>query len=765
MKQWFINQSVRHPWRSIIVMIMITLIVGSGVRHIVIDDDFLNMLPNDQPAVEAWHAVQDEFGSTNVIFVSFGHKGEPALTPENLTVLWDVSRAIEESPLVDEVISIATLNRMDSDEGFMEVGDLQPTRDLTKDEVASISEFLQKSESMKVRILSRNEDYLNVVVRGHVGTSESELAGVVTGICDEALADYEAFYGGQSYITGTIPALIRTEIVVLLRVGVIIMALILLLSFRNFPALLIELATIVLSLIFMMGSLGWLYRLSGSDKFLFTMINASMPMILLTIANSYGVHIITKFFRYLRKGVEKTEAIRQTMDSLLLPIFLTSLTTIMAFLALIFAPLEPLFGYGLAISLGIVWAWLLTSIFMPSFLRLKNWNLKSRAVTHDSIIERLIARYAGFLKKHPKGILCASSLVVLVTIYGITLLNIEVNIATFFGPETEISKSIRFLDEEMTGMLDLQLRVEGDMRSPVVLQRMDDIQNHLEESIQEVTTTLSLADIIKMMHRTVMDDSVEYETIPKDRGKVNNLLTMYSMSGDPEDFSGLVDYDYQVGLLSAFMRTMPTSRIVKVVEDINAFMAEDQPEGMKVGITGMLIVLGEMVSLILRSSFISISVSIIIIAFIAALFFRRLAWGLLAIIPLVSAVVINFGLMGLFGVDLNHVTALLTAIIIGVGVDFAIHYISQFKRMEARGVSSEAITSSTVNEVGFPILLDAGSNMAFGALLVSSLMPLKHMGGLMVVAMVATSFGTLTLMAALMELTKHRLIKRVSEES
>ena len=141
-------------------MIIITLLVGSGARFMVIDDDFLNMLPNDLPTVEAWHAVQDEFGSTNVIFVSFGNKGEPALTTDNLAMLWDISRSIEDDPLVDEVISISTLNRMDSDEGFMEVGDLQPYRDLTDEELASIDAYLDKTESMKVRILSKNEDIL-----------------------------------------------------------------------------------------------------------------------------------------------------------------------------------------------------------------------------------------------------------------------------------------------------------------------------------------------------------------------------------------------------------------------------------------------------------------------------------------------------------------------------------------------------------------------------------------------------------------------------
>ena len=757
MKQWFINQSTLHPLRSIIVMLVVTLIVGSGVRFIIIDDDFLNMLPDDMPTVQAWENIQDEFGSTNAIFIVFGHPGTEAVTVENLKVLWDLTIDLENHADVDEVISIASMNRIDSEDGFMEVNDLQPYRDLEQDEVATIREYLDDNPSMKVRVVSRHEDYLSMMVRGHVDGSQHALAQAVLATCDEALADYTVHYGGDAYLTGTIPSLIQEEIRVLLALGLLVMALILLASFRNLPALGIELLTIILSLVFMMGSLGWMLHFTGSDKFLFTVLNASMPLILLTIANSYGVHIITKFMRQLRKGSDAVTAVANTLDSLLTPIFLTSLTTIIAFLSMVLAPLEPLMGYGIAISLGVTWAWLLTSIFMPAFLRLKRWNLESRSITHDSHIEKLISRYSRFLTGHPKKVLTGALILVAITVYGTFELKIEANLASFFKPGTEIRESIDFLDEEMNGMLDMQMRIEGDMRSPEVLQRMDDIQNFLENNFHAVSTTLSLADIIKTMHRTVMDDSLEYEVIPEDRAKINNLLTLYSMSGDPDDFSNFVDYDYETGLLTAFMRTIPTSEIVTVVDSIDAFLAVDQPDDMQIGITGMLIIIKDFVHLITRSSAISISVSIILIGIVAGLWFRGLKWGILAVLPLASAVIINFGLMGLTGVALNHVTALLTAIIIGVGVDFAIHYISQFKRNVAAGIQAEEITARTVNEVGFPILLDAASNMAFGTLLVSSLLPLKHMGGLMLVAMVATSFGTLTLLAAIMELSKRHL--------
>tara|TARA_B100000315_G_C14201760_1_gene417974 strand:- start:54 stop:428 length:375 start_codon:yes stop_codon:yes gene_type:complete len=115
--------------------------------------------------------------------------------------------------------------------------------------------------------------------------------------------------------------------------------------------------------------------------------------------------------------------------------------------------------------------------------------------------------------------------------------------------------------------------------------------------------------------------------------------------------------------------------------------------------------------------------------------------------------------MGWFGVDLTHFTALLTSIIIGVGVDFSIHYIAEFIRYTKNGVNKDEISYKVVNDVGYPILLDVFSNMGFAALIFSSLIPIVHIGGLMVFAMLSTSFGTLTILATIMEMNKHTLIR------
>tara|TARA_Y100001958_G_scaffold62619_1_gene42119 strand:- start:298 stop:651 length:354 start_codon:yes stop_codon:yes gene_type:complete len=112
--------------------------------------------------------------------------------------------------------------------------------------------------------------------------------------------------------------------------------------------------------------------------------------------------------------------------------------------------------------------------------------------------------------------------------------------------------------------------------------------------------------------------------------------------------------------------------------------------------------------------------------------------------------------MGHFDIALNHITAILSSIIIGVGVDFAIHYVSQFQKL-SKNKDGKDKTMEVVKDVGYPIMLDAGSNMGFGALIFSAFLPVQHIGGLMVFAMISTSLGTLVLLASGTQILSGRL--------
>jgi len=308
----------------------------------------------------------------------------------------------------------------------------------------------------------------------------------------------------------------------------------------------------------------------------------------------------------------------------------------------------------------------------------------------------------------------------------------------------------------MAGSMNLMIKINEDMKDPNILNQIVIIQNFLQK-LPFVNTTFSIADIIKEMHAKVMDDNDKFHTIQNNRKKINNLFTMYSMSGDLDDFESLINHDYDTGLITTMMHTVSTNDVVKLSNKIDNFLNVNTPN-LNVEISGLMMFLKDFVSIVVESSIKSILFSIIIILFIIWIFFRSLKFGLLSIIPLTCSIIVNFGLMGWFGIDLSHFTALLTSIIIGVGVDFSIHYISDFKYCMENNIHTNNVSMEVMRNVGYPILLDVFSNMGFIALIFSSLIPLIQMGGLMAFAMISTSIGTLTILASIMEINKEKLL-------
>ena len=757
-RSWIIEHVLANPKKAIALPVLFTLSMGLGINYLVIDDDMMAMLPETLDSRMSWDAVQDEFGSTEVIFIAFGNKGKTVYSSETFSLLWDLTKALENVNQVEKVSCITTISRIDSEDGFMEISDLQPERDLTPPQIDKIKEYLKSNPTIKKRAVSESEEYFNIMVQPYEDIPHDIMRDVVVTIGDSILsADYEIHYGGTAYITGSVPTMIRNDITILLRVGLFIMAIVLMVNLRNPFAVIMVFSVIIQSLVVMAGFMGWMVFMTGSERFYFTIVNSSMPIILLTIANSDGVHFVAKFFKEMRNKKDVKKSVEATMDTLLVPIFLTSLTTMAAFLSLSFAPIKQLMGYGICISVGIAHAFLLSSTFLPAAISLKKWDMNSKAVTRPSIFENLITYFGKTVSTNPKSILGSGVLIATAGIIGLLYLKVDVNIASFFRQGTEFRDSIDFIDQEMTGTMDIRVRLEGSMKNPRTLNEIVNLQDMLENN-KKVTTSFSIADVVKQMHRVVMDDDPDFETIPEDQGKVNNLFSMYSMSGDPEDFSAMVDYEYSVGLVTALSRVMSTEEIISIVDEIEEYVGNLKSVG-SASVTGMAVVIRDLVYLVVQSSVISIVMSVILIGLITSLFFKRIAWGMMAIIPLSVAVVINFGFMGLAGIHLSHVTALLASVIIGVGVDFAIHYISQYRRL-SKISEKNALTNDVIEDVGYPIILDSASNMSFGALLFSAFIPVQYMGGLMVFAMISTSIGTLTFLAAMAELLKNNLSER-----
>ena len=742
-----------HPKKLILSCLFFTFFIGFGLFFLIVNDDMMALLPKEIESKKSWDDVQAEFGSTEIIFIAFGNNSD-IYNGELLADCWDITKALIKEPDIDKVTSISTQNEIKDDNGFLIVKQIQPSRNLSKLQVANIKKYLDNNLDIKSRVTSLDQEYLNIIVKPKDHIPHDQMRDKVVSISNRILKGKNIYFGGTAYITGSMPSVIRNDISFLIIIGLLIMGAILLINLRSLSFVCLVFSVIIQSLIVMFGFMGWVTYLFESVKFHFSILNTSMPIILLTIANSDSVHILTKFLKEYRVSRDKKLSVKNTVSELLTPIFLTSITTIIAFLALGFAPIEQMLGYGVSISIGIVWAFILSISFLPAMLYQKEWNQKSKAVYKVSALEKSMISLSEVIFKSPKKILSVLGLIIILSIFGLTKLGVDVNIANFFQPGSNFRNGIDFMDQNMSGTMDLRIRVEGDIKDPDLLNDISKVQDKIYRN-NKITQTYSISNVIEKMHRAFMGDSIKYETIPDSKNKVGNLISMYALSSNINDLSELVNSDFSTSLITAMSRVMATSEIINFVDGVDSFI-KSKTSIINYSITGMAVIMRDLVYLIIQSSLISISLSIVLMGILTFIFFKNIYLSVLSLIPLVFAVLMNFGFMGLLNVQLNHITAILSSIIIGVGIDFAIHYISRF--IELNNKRKVVRPGDIINDVGYPIVLDSLSNMAFGALLFSAFIPVQYIGALTVFAMVSTSVLTLTVLAILIEMVKNKII-------
>jgi predicted RND superfamily exporter protein len=428
-------------------------------------------------------------------------------------------------------------------------------------------------------------------------------------------------------------------------------------------------------------------------------------------------------------------------------------------------------GYSFGIAFGVMWALFLSCTMLPSLICLKNWSLTSQAISKESMLEKLTNYIGDFVNSQPHKVLFGGLLITCISAIGIWLVNVEVNVIKFYKKGNPIRESTIFIDENFTGTMNLSIKLETSITDSDGIPnynnylKLYNLQNFLEENDQ-ISMTFSFADVLGQAYKAYTN--LESDFIP-DSDALEGTYTMLSISDKSDigdDLTSLLGKDYDEDfyeldqlLLTAMIKTISTVEIQELIEQTEEYITQNfDNKNSNLKISGLSVFIKDFVKIIVQSSMTSIVLSILLILIITGLFFKSFKWGFLSIIPLASAVILNFGLMGIFGIDLNHMTALLSSVIIGVGVDFSIHYISDYRRKIINNVDYHKINIKTSKDVGYPILLDVFSNMGFIALLFSILIPLNHMGGLMVFAMISTSFGTLTILASLIKILKIKKI-------
>jgi predicted RND superfamily exporter protein len=281
--------------------------------------------------------------------------------------------------------------------------------------------------------------------------------------------------------------------------------------------------------------------------------------------------------------------------------------------------------------------------------------------------------------------------------------------------------------------------------------------------------TISMVDHLKMMNKAMHEDDPAYYTIPETRDLVAQYLLLYSMSGDPEDFEEVVDYEYRKAHLTGRLTESGTREISEIVRKVEQYIerhfATGSPPSVE-SITGFSVLFSELVNLVVWGQVRSLLLSLLLVFLLGAFVFRSVIGGVFTVYPISISMLIIFGLMGYFDITLNVATAMLSSILIGVGVDYTIHFLYHYREeIQYYGLSPHKALEVTLTTTGKGIIYNALSVVVgFCVLMLSHFQPIYFFGWLLTFSIIACLIGALTLLPAAVLVFKPRFIFAVPQK-
>lgn len=534
-------------------------------------------------------------------------------------------------------------------------------------------------------------------------------------------------------------------------------------AFRTVQALVLPLVTALLAVVWAVGLLG----ISGQP---FDVFNSSTPILILAIAAGHAVQILK---RYYEEFVVHSQADPQAspeewnrraiQDSLrkVAPVMLVAGgIAAIGFLSLIVFDIKTIRTFGVFTAAGIVSAMILELTLIPA---LRAWFKppSAREIQREqaqTFWDRLVHRFYTWSVLEPKKVFIGTAVSILLLGAGGVLLKIDNSQKKYFYSAIPELDQDSHLNETMAGTNPYYLLIRGKtedaIKDPAVLKGMDLLQREIEKDPQ-IGKSISIVDLIKRMNRAMNGDAQKFDAVPQSQDLIAQYLFLYSNSGEPGDFDTYVDVPYQNAVITFFAKS-DSSRVVQRLTDLTLekarmFLPPSVEFSVGGGTTGGL----ALNQVMIREKILNILQIMAAVFVVSALVFRSVFAGLLILVPLVAAVAVNFGVMGLLGIPLQIGTALVSAMAVGIGADYGI-YMSFRMREELRRASGSEKEEKKALEKAFQsagkatLFVSSAVAGGFGVLVFSyGFMVHLYLGFLVSLAMLVSSFAALTLFPAL----------------
>ncbi len=620
---------------------------------------------------------------------------------------------------------------------------------LTKDEKLSYKKFISEYEEYKNLYNQRNHQNI------------TEIRNVISKYGENA----KIHLGGIPMIADDMMSFIKKDIVVF-GIGVFIFIVITLwLIFRNIKWVIMPLlgcATSVIIMIGLLGLIGWKV----------TVISSNFIALMLILNMAMNIHVTVRFLQIKKENPElkKDEAVLEASRKMMLPIFYTVLTTIFAFLSLIFSGIKPIIDFGWMMTLGLLVSLIVTFLLLPSLLKIfaKDEEIRIRETEKSKITRSL----GNFAKKSKIFIFACTSVIILASLVGITKLEVENSFINYFDKETEIYKGMKKIDEDLGGTTPLNVIIKFPKKEEDKIQDDEfsewDEDNESNEEKSKYWFTRDKMDKILKVHDYLdslpeIGKVLSFGSILRVAEDLNNkelqsleIAVLYSKIPEEikkEIISPYISVDEDEARVSVrikdSLKDLRRNELIKKINlelHTNIGLNKDEYK-----LAGVLILFNNLLQSLFKSQILTLGIVMIGIFSMFFVLFRNVTLSFIGVIPNFIAAFFILGIIGLMNIPLDMMTITIAAITIGIAVDNSIHYIYRFKE-EFKKINNYEKTIDKCHETVGIAILNTSITIVFGfsILVLSKFIPTIYFGIFTGVAMLLAMLSVLTLLPKLL---------------
>ena len=512
----------------------------------------------------------------------------------------------------------------------------------------------------------------------------------------------------------------------------------------------------------LLGLLGWKV----------TVISSNFIALMLILNMAMNIHVTVRFLQLKKEApqLSHNETVIEASKKMMLPILYTVLTTICAFLSLVFSGIKPIIDFGWMMTLGLVLSLLVTFLLLPSLLSLFSSN--NEFSIKDTEKSYITSALSAFTRNNTILIFGSTLVIIIFSIIGILRLEVENSFINYFDKETEIYKGMKKIDDDLGGTTPLNIILKFPKKQKKTItdedefdewddedetnddkakywftrDKMDKIINVHDylDSLPEIGKVLSFGSILRVAEDLnnkelqSLEIAVLYSKIPETIKK-EIVLPYISVEKDEARIN--------VRIKDSLKDLRRDDLIKKINFELNEKLGFEKDE---YKLTGVLILFNNLLQSLFKSQILTLGIVMLGIFLMFFLLFRNIVLSFIGVVPNFIAAFFILGIIGLLGIPLDMMTITIAAITIGIAVDNSIHYIYRFKEEFKKINNYNKTLDRCHNTVGIAIL-NTSITIVFGfsILVLSNFIPTIYFGVFTGIAMLLAMISVLTLLPKL----------------